>query len=52
VGERVGGPRGCTHILTLAQLLGSTVSWALESDELRDFDSTPGPIGRSSFAAI
>lgn len=43
VGERVGGPRGCTHILTLAQLLGSTVSWALESDELRDFDSDAWP---------
>ena len=25
----IGGPRGCSHILTLAQLLGSTVSWFL-----------------------
>jgi hypothetical protein len=26
----IGGPRGCSHILTLAQLLGSTASWVLE----------------------
>jgi len=25
----LGGPRGCSHILTLAHLLGSTVAWAL-----------------------
>ena len=28
----IGGPRGCSHLLTLAQLLGSTVAWALERD--------------------
>src|SRR6185369_4580621 len=28
----IGGPRGCSHLLTLAQLLGSTVAWALEHD--------------------
>jgi DUF2889 family protein len=26
----IGGPRGCSHLLTLAQLLGSTVAWALD----------------------
>jgi hypothetical protein len=25
----IGGPRGCSHLLTLAHLLGSTVGWAL-----------------------
>jgi len=28
----IGGPRGCSHLLTLAQLLGSTVAWALDHD--------------------
>ena len=27
-----GGPLGCSHILTLGQLLASTVAWALERD--------------------
>jgi len=30
--DGIGGPRGCSHILTLARLLGSTVVWALERD--------------------
>ena len=30
--DEIGGPRGCSHILTLARLLGSTVVWALERD--------------------
>lgn len=29
----IGGPRGCSHLLTLALLLGSTVAWALTRDE-------------------
>jgi hypothetical protein len=28
--EEIGGPRGCSHILTLAQLLGSTIDTALD----------------------
>jgi hypothetical protein len=28
----IGGPRGCSHLLTLAHLLGSTVVWAVEHD--------------------
>src|SRR5262245_59866793 len=32
VGDAIGGPRGCNHILTLAHLLGSTAAWALERD--------------------
>jgi hypothetical protein len=30
--DAIGGPRGCSHVLTLAQLLGSTVRWALDHD--------------------
>jgi hypothetical protein len=32
LGAAIGGPRGCSHILTLAQLLGSTVSRALAAE--------------------
>jgi hypothetical protein len=32
LGEEIGGPRGCSHILTLAHLLASTVTWLLERD--------------------
>lgn len=35
----IGGPRGCSHLLTLFQLLASTVATALERPSLRD----PGP---------
>jgi hypothetical protein len=30
LGAEFGGPRGCSHLLTLAQLLGSTAVWALD----------------------
>jgi Protein of unknown function (DUF2889) len=30
LGDEIGGPRGCSHILTLAHLLASTVTWLLE----------------------
>jgi len=36
----IGGPRGCSHLLTLAQLLGSTVTTALAHDEIR-FGAAP-----------
>lgn len=32
VGAEIGGPRGCSHILTLTHLLGPTVRWALGAD--------------------
>jgi len=32
LGDEIGGPRGCSHILTLAHLLGSTVAWVLRRD--------------------
>ncbi|HVN88035.1 MAG TPA: DUF2889 domain-containing protein [Candidatus Binatia bacterium] len=30
--EVIGGPRGCSHLLTLAHLLGSTAVWMIERD--------------------
>lgn len=32
LGAEIGGPRGCSHVLTLAQLLGPTAAWALDED--------------------
>lgn len=29
VADQIGGPRGCSHLLTLAYLLGATTAWAL-----------------------
>jgi hypothetical protein len=37
----IGGPRGCSHVLTLAQLFGATVAWALARDRER-FGAEPG----------
>ncbi len=28
----IGGPRGCSHVLTLAHLLGATTTWALDRE--------------------
>jgi len=33
VGAEIGGTRGCSHILTLAHLLGPTARWAFAVDE-------------------
>jgi hypothetical protein len=33
LGTEIGGPRGCSHILTLAHLLGPTTAWALDEDD-------------------
>lgn len=32
LGGQIGGPAGCSHVLTLAQLLGPTAAWALDQD--------------------
>jgi hypothetical protein len=32
VGSEIGGVRGCSHLLTLAHLLGSSAAWALARD--------------------
>jgi hypothetical protein len=36
--NELGGPLGCSHLLTLAQLLGSSVAWALERGGARAVD--------------
>ena len=46
LGEEIGGPRGCSHVLTLAHLLGSTVAWALERD------GAPGSRHRAAAARL
>jgi hypothetical protein len=33
LGGEIGGPRGCSHILTLAHLIGPTARWACAEDE-------------------
>ena len=33
VGAEIGGPRGCSHILTLAHLLVPTLAWGLAEDD-------------------
>jgi hypothetical protein len=33
LGTEIGGPRGCSHVLTLAQLIGPTAAWALDEDQ-------------------
>ena len=32
VGQEIGGPRGCSHVLTLVHHLGPTAAWALRED--------------------
>lgn len=38
-----GGPRGCSHILTLAQVLGATAQWALRPDGVAPCDDRRRP---------
>ena len=40
LGREIGGPRGCTHVLTLSQLVASTVSWVARR-EVELFDAAP-----------
>jgi Protein of unknown function (DUF2889) len=35
LGDEIGGPRGCSHVLTLAHLLGGTVTWAMRHERER-----------------
>ena len=39
VGAEIGGVQGCSHILTLAQLCGPTIAWALDAQP----EDTPDP---------
>jgi hypothetical protein len=38
VGVEIGGPRGCSHILTLAHLVGPTALWAMRCEARRQGD--------------
>jgi len=40
LGVEIGGPRGCSHVLTLAQLLGPSAAWAFDED-VRLHGTTP-----------
>ena len=42
LGGLLGGPLGCSHILTLGMLLGSTVAWALSHDPAEGSPRRPG----------
>jgi hypothetical protein len=42
---QIGGPRGCTHVLTLLRLLGAVLAWAREREQAvfgRPPDRAPG----------
>lgn len=41
VGAQIGGPRGCSHVLTLVHLLGPTAAWAIARDRERLGDDVP-----------
>jgi hypothetical protein len=49
LGAEIGGPRGCSHILTLAQLLGPTVVWALERTRTLGIGWPEQPAGQRVF---
>jgi hypothetical protein len=49
VGAKIGGPRGCSHVLTLTQLLGPTAVWALAEDERRHGAQRSRRIGERIF---
>jgi hypothetical protein len=41
LGAAIGGPRGCSHLLTLGHLMGSTAAWALAREHALH-GATPG----------
>ncbi len=49
VSAAVGGPRGCSHILALAHLLGSTAAWALPRDRAAHGPTPSRPVGQRIF---
>lgn len=49
LGDEIGGPRGCSHLLTLGQLLGPTVAWALARDRALHGDRPARPVGQRLF---
>ncbi|MEW6268678.1 MAG: DUF2889 domain-containing protein [Thermodesulfobacteriota bacterium] len=49
LGVEIGGPRGCSHVLTLAQLLGPTATWALHEDARLHGEEAPRRRGERIF---
>ena len=49
LGDEIGGPRGCSHLLTLGQLLGPTVAWALARDRALHGERPARPTGQRLF---
>jgi hypothetical protein len=49
VSTAMGGPRGCSHLMTLAHLLGSTAAWALARDRAVHGPTPARPAGQRVF---
>lgn len=49
VGSEIGGVFGCSHVLTLGQLLGPTSAWALEQDRKHNGDGSVWTRGERIF---
>lgn len=49
VGAGFGGPRGCSHVLTLVQLAGASVAWALDREAERAGAARPFAAGSRLF---
>src|SRR5262249_6025299 len=45
----IGGPRGCSHVLTLAQMLGPTVAWGIAHDRELHGPNAQRPTGQRIF---
>jgi hypothetical protein len=47
--DAIGGPRGCSHLLTLGHLLGSTAAWALARERALHGARPARPAGQRVF---
>jgi len=49
LGDAIGGPRGCSHLLTLGHLLGSSAAWALARERALHGAAPARPPGQRVF---
>lgn len=49
VGAEIGGPLGCSHVLTLAHLVGPTIAWALGRERVLHDPRVPRDPGERYF---
>ena len=49
LGDAIGGPRGCSHLLTLGHLLGSSAAWALARERALHGARPARPAGQRVF---